>query len=829
MIRRPLAFSCGVCVAGMASELFFKWTATEIIFIFILSFFALTVAAAADRFNFNMCFSDRHETADGERNRRLCLFFVCIFLFDAGMLHCAVCRNEESVLSGQAGEYVIAKGVIADVRERKDCCSLTILVSETEKTGVLDKKEKMLVNIYEGGENAYTLSGKSVEVRGMTELPAVRRNPKLFDYRVYLKTKKISVVMESTYGSVRITDGKEIPYLTLTAYARHLFKINMENCFGEEAASLIEGMVLGDSSSMSEEMTESFRKNGICHILAVSGLHIGILYGCISALRGKKCSILPDLFIMAVIIAYVALAGFSPSSVRAAIMIFFHILSRNLRKRYDMFTAGSAAMLAMTVHNPLILLNTGFQLSFTAIFTLAAAVPAAQRIFKGRLIPAFVLQAGLAPVSAYTFNYFSVFAVFLNIPVLFIGGILIPLGMLMLLLSVLNAGTCFCMSAVGLNDLSAAGYIIGGVSAMLNFIFNLTAICAEFFSEALICINEIAFIDKVSYRYTVSPPLWLLMSYYGEGLLVCSEYFRLILQRGQIKRAAVCVAAVLLVCLACDKSVKDGFEDADMIFLDVGQGDCLFIKTEDNKTVMIDSGGSPSYDLGEKILLPYCLKNGMDHIDFAVITHFHTDHCRGLESLAEQIPVKKLVLYEGNKVKENLLEEKMNIGAENFIYMTKGDRLRISEELTIEALYPEKAEISEYERIMSGSGDENETCLVTRVEFKGITVMMTGDMDTEGEAAVIEANGSEKIRCDILKVPHHGSRYGSSEAFLKAAAPEIAVIQVGKNNYGHPDRGTLSRLEEYCERIYRNDLHGAVGIDISHKNGSPELEIRTMM
>lgn len=815
MIRRPLAFSCGACVAGMASELFFKWTATEIIFIFILSFFVFAGAAAADRFNFNICFFDRHETADGERKRRLCLFFVCIFLFDAGMLHCADCWNEKSVLSGQAGEYVIAKGVITDVRERKDCCSLTVLVSETEKTGLLDKEEKMLVNIYEGGENAYTLSGKSVEVRGMTELPAVRRNPKLFDYRVYLKTKKISVVMESTYDSIKRTDGKEMPYLTLTAYVRHLFKINMENCFREDVASLIEGMVLGDSSSMSEEMTESFRKNGICHILAVSGLHIGILYGCISAFRGKKNSILSDLIIMAVIIAYVALAGFSPSSVRAAVMIFFHILSRNLRKRYDMFTAASATMLVMTMYNPLILLNTGFQLSFTAIFTLAAAVPAAQRIFKGRMAPAFVLQAGLAPVSAYTFNYFSVFAVFLNIPVLFIGSMLIPLGMFMLLLSVLNAGTGFCMNT--------------GFSEILNFIFNLTAICAEFFSEALIYINEIAFIDKVSYRYTVSPSLWQLMSYYGEGLLLCSEYFRLMLQRGQIKRAAVCVIAVMLLCLVCDKSLKDGFEDADMIFLDVGQGDCLFIKTEDNKTVMIDSGGSPSYDLGDKILLPYCLKNGIDHIDFAVITHFHTDHCRGLESLAERIQVKKLVLYEGNKVKESLLEEKMNIEAKNFIYMTKGDRLRISKELTIEALYPEKAELSEYERIMSGSGDENETCLVTRVEFKGITVMMTGDMDSEGEASVIEANGSEKIKCDILKVPHHGSRYGSSETFLGAAAPEIAVIQVGKNNYGHPDRGTLSRLEAYCKRIYRNDMHGAVGIDISHKNGCPELEIRTMM
>lgn len=775
MLRRKGALIFGIWVSALILMSAIKeetmLSKIVIIFLFISLFFVIYFINLKGNINDYMI------------SGRFIVFLLVVFF--TASVNFELASNNEGRLKDYIGKEISIKGkVLSIVKDEENNHQFIMKISG----------EKLLVKNFSYKLNLSTFVGRNVKIKGRVEKPDSARNPGCFDYKEHLKSKKIYSILDSKKNEIKILYGGENRLLIYCEAIRQNFKKNLYAYFDEEIAGMIVGMSLGEKSGIDSELYDKFQKNGICHILAVSGLHIGALYSFLNILGNKKKNIFINIMIVMVLFFYVALSNFAPSIIRAFLMIILHMLSILFKKRYDMFTAGFFTMFIMTLFNPLLIENIGFQLSFCAIITLAVLLPNLARLSKNIISGSIAMQLGMAPYSAYVFNYFSISAFFLNIPVIFLAGILVPLIMIMLIISELG-------SFLSLD--------------LLNFSFMIVGIIAEFLSRLILFLNDFAFWKIRPFFQVTSPSLESLFFYYTVLFFISSEFFRILWQRKQWKRIAVFVLSLSMLAFFCGKIQESEFDKAELIFCDVGQGDCLLVRKE-GKNILLDTGGSIRFDVGEKILTPFLLKNGVSHLDMVVISHFDKDHVGGLKTLNENIRVDKIAIYEANCVIPKTVEEKTGVSGDKYFYMAAGDEYVFSKKLKIKILFPFRDKVEVYKVTRPNIKDENLISLVAKVEIDGISVLMTGDLDFTTEDMLVSGNTSDNLKSDILKVSHHGSRYGSSEKLLNAVMPKIAVIQVGKNNYGHPSEEAIERLKNAGAVIFRNDKNGAIGIDIMH-------------
>jgi beta-lactamase superfamily II metal-dependent hydrolase len=317
-----------------------------------------------------------------------------------------------------------------------------------------------------------------------------------------------------------------------------------------------------------------------------------------------------------------------------------------------------------------------------------------------------------------------------------------------------------------------------------------------------------------------------LVLYYGVFFLLSSEGVRVLWQRRRRRGLAGALCALLLCVLLSASAPGLAQDRSALVFVDVGQGDCLHIRTPGGRNILIDSGGSVNYSVGEKTLLPYLLKNGVDRVDLALITHLHTDHCQGLAELAREMPVDLVAVYDGNRPRRAEIAEMFSITEERVLHVYAGERVTLDEGVYVDILFPEKQDNATYERILLEE-DENKNSLLMRLTYRNASVLMTGDLGFAGEEAILESVGADgRLRSTVLKVGHHGSRYSTGDAFLAAVAPRVAVIQVGKNTYGHPHPDVLEKLADFGALVYRNDTGGAILLRI---DADGTIAIRTML
>jgi competence protein ComEC len=280
-----------------------------------------------------------------------------------------------------------------------------------------------------------------------------------------------------------------------------------------------------------------------------------------------------------------------------------------------------------------------------------------------------------------------------------------------------------------------------------------------------------------------------------------------------------------------------GWDRSSLVFVDVGQGDCLHIRTPGGKNILIDAGGSVNYNLGKKTLLPYLLKNGVSRIDLAIVTHLHSDHFKGLTELCQEMPVDRLAVSECNNLRKNELTSQTGLSEEQLIFLYAGETVRLEKDVFAEILYPERDSPGKYEELLNEE-DENKSSLIIKLVYKGVSVLMTGDLGFEGEQELLRlyerANGrpssnvlkNDRLSVGLLKVGHHGSRYSTSDDFLEAVSPSAAIIQVGRNTFGHPSQEVIRKLEDSGALTFRNDESGAILIDI---NDDRSFRIKTVL
>ncbi|MDR0356891.1 MAG: ComEC/Rec2 family competence protein, partial [Clostridiales Family XIII bacterium] len=571
--------------------------------------------------------------------------------------------------------------------------------------------------------------------------------------------------------------------------------------------------------------------------------HVAIVYGFFAAIFGGRRSVPICLCIAIGLFVYALLSEFSPSVTRASVMIFVHIVAKLTSKRYDLLTGISVAAFALLVFNPLQLFAVGFQLSFLAVLLLAFALPFADRfigfrdrrtgkeiskpelVVRGRgdigrafaqkaaraFVPLLVIQIGAAIMIAYTFNYISISGLALNIPVVAVSSLIIPVGILMIPLAVLS------------------GLGVSVLSPFANALFAVLARIAESLLNAITRLTEAADALPFSHFSTVSPPAQWLFLFYGLLFFGLSETCGLLVARRcgkSVLRFCAGLALAVLLTLTSPVCVRD---KSDLVFADVGQGDCLHIRTPDGRNYLIDGGGQADYDVGKNVLLPYLLKNGVRKLDGVFISHLHTDHYKGIRELSFLMPIERMFLYEGNRVRADDVIEGSAFSKGDLICLAQGDSAEIGKGVRLNVLYPPRASDEAYAGMFGEGEDENKTSLLMSLDYEGVTVLMTGDLGEEGETEILralrasetdvfEAQAGEEtttaLKSTILKVGHHGSKTSTGLPFLRAADPAIAVIQVGRNTFGHPTAEVLEKLREHDIMTYRNDLAGAVTFDI---------------
>ena len=805
-MRRPICLAAISFGAGIFSGFYLRfYILTLLISIAVIILFYIINKIKDQNIKITNC-SAIHSTTHNLRSFRniLCLTMV-FFLF--GVVCFTIHLSKEDPMLAFVDSHTTIVGTVLEIQKRDvDRYRLIIRASDNSLENS-NKSSKVIVNVFGDIEaaNFADFAGRTVQVYGKVELPAQRRNPKTFDYRLYLQIRDIHVLMNVTHhdvalvGSAKGIDDVNV-FINALSKLRHNFIVKVTNSMSASNVGILVGMLFGDKNFLGEDIYEMFQKNGVAHILAVSGLHVGALYVFLNRLLRARKNIFLNIIILGFLFTYVALSAFAPSALRAGGMITLHIASKFLNRRYDMLCAAAGIALVMMFFNPLIIFDMGFQLSFLAIFIISIVIPAAKRIYESDVFAIVVFQGSLVPIIAYLFNYFSVAAFFLNAPVILIAGLIIPVGILLIPLSYISTP----LFSVG----------VGIVDALCEIMYRL---------------NELIYGKGIFFVNVVSPPIWVLFMFYGLLLVGLSEKVWIFFKRKENKKIALTIILIIALAFVGTIPVHDDFHKAQIVFVDVGQGDCIHIKTPSGKNILIDGGGNINFDVGKKVLTPYLLKNGVNKIDIAFISHMHIDHYAGLFSLANNFDIKTLALYEANSVIESEIIKRTGLASEQIVYLTSGQIIVVDEDVRIEVLFPERRPETEYVEFKKRGGNENDISLILKVYYRGVSTLLTGDLSFTGEDGLFEVLGEnrDKLKSDFLKVAHHGSKNNTSDEFLAVVNPDIAVFQVGRNGFGHPTAEVLGKMDSVVNaQIYRNDNHGAIGVFIG-KNG--KVKVQTML
>jgi competence protein ComEC len=527
--------------------------------------------------------------------------------------------------------------------------------------------------------------------------------------------------------------------------------------------------------------------------MAVSGAHVAflifpLLFG-FRFLGMKRAH--AHLLVIVFLCAFVFVAGFSPSIMRAVIMASILLFASVLKRSPDFFSAISVSALILILMHPYHLFQVGFLLSYGATLSIAMFYPAIKKRIRFYKMPNFIkdslavtlaAQVGILPIMAYFFNNLQTISLITNLLVFPIIGIVHVGGMLLAIIG--NFGFFF------------TPFLATFLHLMLSFI-RLTAQVFLNFEYALLPLKT-------------PSVLWVGIYYLGCILLYTKPAF---FKQNQ-KKLFLCTGSFVL-CVLC---VRLFFSPFEVVFLDVGQGDSVFVRTSSGKTLLIDGGGYTQRgksDMGKSVVVPFLNHRGVRRIDWMVSSHSDADHLRGLLSVAEVLKVKNFMLPWGAEG-YGFLDDWEKTKRISIHPSSRGDILYLDKNTTLQILNPQKDRVEKEQN--------NDVSLVIRLQYKNRSFLFCGDISTTVEQNLINENAD--LAADVLMLPHHGSLTSSSEVFLNEVDPALGIFSAGRNNrYGHPHPDVLLRVEQRDIITLRTDLHGAIRITSRGK----ALRYRTML
>lgn len=709
-----------------------------------------------------------------DKSNNINMFFIFMFL---GMILIRINLNM-STLSLKIGENIILKGVVEEIKYEKDeeakyIIDVLSLMDDKENVKV---NEKLVLKII--GDRKLEL-GDRIIFNGTLKEPLSNGNPNLFNYKLSLLSNRVFTTMTvKDYSLLEVNgENKELKYRM-----KIKFKEDIERTFdahlNEENSSLMKSIVLGEYSYLDEDSISKYKDLGLAHILAVSGLHIGIIAGflifILSNLGIKRKKVV--LFTLLFIWFYGFLIGFPPSLLRANIMFSILYYAQVLSEPYDSMNGLFFAMFILLVINPMWIFNLGFQLSFLATFSIIYFTPKIQEWFypyRNKFIYALVgilgVYIGVLPLQAYYFNKISLLGILGNL-------IIAPILSLSL--------------------------ILGGVMVLFYYLFSPLNIILGVFLNLLLKI-QFKFIEVLSSTSfgtikLYSPNIGEMILYYILILIIFGvldiKRFKSNIKNTIIFYLSFFVLSSFMI-LAFDKSME-------IHFIDVGQGDSALLRTYKGD-YLVDTGGNlmESFDVGKNVTLPYLEKLGIKRLNGVFITHFHDDHSKSLPLLIDNLKIDRVFAsYEDHN---NLAFNKIKDTKIPLIILSEKDKINLGKNINLEILSPNLD-------LINRKASDNDLSLIFLLTYFDKSILFTGDMEKDAEKLLL---GKIHNKIDVIKVPHHGSDTSSTEELLNEIKPDIGIISVGRNNfYGHPKKEVLERYDEIQTQLYRTDTMGMTKI-----------------
>lgn len=546
----------------------------------------------------------------------------------------------------------------------------------------------------------------------------------------------------------------------------------LQACFPQDTASFAKALLLGDTPELGYEVDTALKVSGIRHIVAVSGLHVAILFALLQIVTLKRTG-LTALLGIPMLVLFAALAGFSPSVNRACLMCGLMILGRLINKEYDGATALAFSVFVMLMVNPLAVNSVSLQLSVSSV----ASIFLFHRPFYEWMLTKFpdwkrygrggkLIQGAAASISV------TVSAMVLTTPLC-----AYHFGAVSLVGPLTNVLVLWVISFVfyGILAVCALNLVWGSGAVLLARIVSLPIRYVLFCAETLA-----SFPLAAVYTRSVYITFWLIFCY-----ILLGAFW--IFKRKGVRLLAGCMLVSLLMSVMLSW-VEPLMHNTRMTMLDVGQGQSIILQSE-GRTYLVDCGGDSDSRAADAVA-ETLISQGISRIDGVIVTHFDSDHSGGLENLLKRMDVDLLILPQ--------MEDNQNCPTVDL------ETILVGEDIILEN---GKTEISIFGPGYLGSGNENSLCIL--FEGENCAILITGDRSDLGEQILLRKANLPKL--DVLVAGHHGSADSTGKELLLATEPEIVMISVGKNNgYGHPSPQVMQRLFDFGCQVYRTDLHGTI-------------------
>jgi competence protein ComEC len=696
------------------------------------------------------------------------------------------------------------------------------------------------------------------------------RNPGVSPLSEYLDRKSYDAtgVVKSAAAITRLGDASVFPPLTWLYAWRERLQRQIDSRFAPETAGILDAALLGNRYNLSRATSERFREGGTFHVLVISGLHISFIGAVVLLLirRLTRKPTLQFLFPLTVVWGYSFAVGAEASVIRAALMFTFAGLAAVVFREATSLNALGGAALALLVHSPKEIFDPSLQLTFLSVLAIVAiAWPLLQKLSAiGAWQPASdspyppICSRGLksfcemlfwserswkrelarsthhyrlfkTPIAAAFERYrvqhclryiFGAAVVSVAVQIVLLPQMILYFHRLSFASLILNIVVSILLAAL------AAVALVALLLSQVN-----PSLAAPLFKLAnaidwlmIHSVDPFAKLGLASLRLPEYSgwPRWVYVVYYLPllFLVMALAQWQPLARSAKENNAVLPLVAVqsLLIAILVLHPLSGGRADGKLRidFLDVGQGDSALVTMPDGTTLLVDGGGRPAFgaaagfetrSIGEAVVSEYLWWRGLDRVDYVLATHADADHIDGLNDVLRNFEVRSALVARSpaNDPEFARFSQTLTDTATHVETIQAGDVIRLGE-VELKVLWP-----------LPGADSANNDSVVLRLQFGARSILLTGDIEKDAERQLLASQQS--LQADVVKVPHHGSKTSSTDAFVSATKPRFAIISVGQNSmFGHPHREVVERWQASGAGVLTTGRSGTITVSTDGTN-----------
>jgi competence protein ComEC len=726
------------------------------------------------------------------------------------------------------GSMLVVEGnLIREVERFPDKMRLHVAVDRvTDESGATHSVDGVLrLTMLHPG--AFRL-GDRVRFQGRIRFPRNFGNPGEFDYEAFMRREGIDATMLAVKGNRRLevevlAHHATFPDSAIEAIHAHIAAFIDRN-LDDPAASEMRALIIGDRGGIGDALHETFGRTGLAHLLVIGGLHLSMVGAVVFGLARLVMLLFPMITLRGwanklaalaaapAVLAYAAIAGHHVSTTRALIMVLAYMLAVVIDRAREAVASLALACIIICMAMPGSTGDIGFELSFASVLTIvlgmrryagwlerrradrvgieASQVELAWEWALGYLAVSFWAMLGVAPLTASYFNQFSIVGLIAN-------AVVVPI-------------------------MGFGGAIIGLAAAMLSFLWMPGAIVLLWIAGRFVVAGNLLatwFAEwPMAWVRIFTPTSLEVALYYAVLLLWVTWPQRRSAKAKWIERPACRHAMLVVLTFAVIIDAKYWFgdryrsDDLRVTFLSVGEGDAAVVRFPGARVMVIDGGSAwRDFDLGERVVARYLWVNKIMHVDRMALSHPDQDHFGGLDFIARNFSPDEFW---------EVAAESHDVGYEHLLATLDEQHVPIRQiDATTPPISVNGVRLSALNPRATSATTRNNASMVLRFEYRGTSLLFTGDLEASGEAALLAA--SRNFQATILKVPHHGSRTSSSAGFVEATAPRLAVMSLGyRNRFNFPAPEVAERYRAEGSLIMRTDQDGAIETEIGAHGAS---------